>query len=769
MPRNLFTIYSLIDSALHSRFHKHLYLPYSKGMTDLSTLSATDRPHRLENPRLVSGQGLYVHNLQFAGMQHTVFVRSDYAFAKLLNVEVSAALSAPGVLAVLTAQDLGHPTLPGINPLLPQHNQTPFAVLATDCVHYVGQPIVLLVAHTLRQAQDAAALVSIEYESLADSVAAPTFYSHFTSGEPSQAFDPSLSSDSSANNAAAATTNTTATIAATAASNTSIDTATATANTITTHITCPRVSAMTMEPRACVARWQDSTLTCWLGTQTPTRAQTNLAQALNIDASQVHVITQDVGGAFGAKSSIYPEEIAVALAARHLQTTICWAASRSEEFVSAYQGRGAHLQGQLTVSDTGQLMQLSAQIQTELGAWLSYSAAIPLHNSTRILPGPYRVKQLNIQGQASRSHTASVNIYRGAGRPEATLLIETLIEKATRAIGFDPVELRRLNIINAQDMPYVTPTGNIFDSGDFAATLSLACDKFDYFAQRTEQQRRKQHGEVVGIGVALYVEPCGQGWESASVTLHDAQRATIASGTPAQGQGHATTFIDLAAQALVYDRQHIDINMGDSSTCPPGVGTLASRSMAIGGSALLNACTEALAKRDQGAPFPITVSTRFESKETWSNGCVMVRVKLDPDTGTLKIEQMVWADDAGNILNPTLAYDQLIGGAAQGLGQALMEALRYDEHGQLITGSLMDYAIPRAQDMPNIDVYSLHTPSTTNPLGAKGVGEAGCIGVPAAIMNAVRDALFTHLGQEPPELNFPLTSETIWRAMGVRG
>ena len=737
-------------------------------MTDLSTLSATDRPHRLENTRLVSGQGLYVHNLHIEGMQHAVFVRSDYAFAKLLNVDVTSALSAPGVLAVLMAQDIGHPTLPSINPLLPQHNQTPFAVLADDQVHYVGQPIVLVVAQTLRQAQDAAALVSIEYEASADSVATPTFYSHFTTGEPSQAFGPSRSFDSIANHAAAATA-TTSTTSTSAAANTDIDTAVASAKTVTTHITCPRVSAMTMEPRACVARWQDSTLTCWLGTQTPTRSQTNLAQALNIEASQVHVITQDVGGAFGAKSSIYPEEIALALAARHLQTTIRWAASRSEEFVSAYQGRGAHLQGQLTVSDTGQLMQLSAQVKSELGAWLPYSAAVPLRNITRILPGPYRVEHLNIQGQASRSNTAPVNIYRGAGRPEATLLIETLIEKAARAIGFDPVELRRLNLIHSSDMPYLTPTGVTFDSGDFDATLSLATDKFDYFAQRTEQQRRQQHGEVVGIGVALYVEPCGQGWESASVTLHDAQRATIASGSPAQGQGHATTFIDLAAQTLGYDRQHIDINMGDSATCPPGVGTLASRSMAIGGSALFNACTEARAKRDQGAPFPITVNTRFESKETWSNGCVMVRIKIDGDTGTLKIEHMVWADDAGNILNPTLAYDQLIGGAAQGLGQALMEALRYDEHGQLITGSLMDYAIPRAQDMPNIDIYSLHTASTTNPLGAKGVGEAGCIGVPAAIMNAVRDAFFTHLGQEPPELNFPLTSETIWRAMGVRG
>jgi carbon-monoxide dehydrogenase large subunit len=702
-------------------------------MIDATTLAltATDRPHRLENARLVTGQGRYVHNLQLPNMQHAVFVRSDYAFAKLLKVDVSVAQSAPGVVAVFMAQDLGHPTLPESNPLFPAQHPTAFPVLASDQVHYVGQPIALVVAYTLRQAQDAAALVLIDYEALDEQATTPTFYAQFNTRTATCTDEPQVTDHTS----------------------------------VEIDLTWPRVSAVSMEPRACVGRWHNAILTCWLGTQTPSRAQANLALALGIDTDHVHVITPDVGGAFGAKSSIYPEEIAVALAARALNSSLRWAASRSEEFLSACHGRGSHLQGQLGVTETGHFTQLSAQIKVELGAWLPYSAAIPLHNSTRILPGPYRVDQLNIHGQALASHTAPVNIFRGAGRPEATLLIETLVDKAARAIGVDPVELRRLNIIATQDMPYLTPTGETYDSGDFAATLSLASEKFDYFAQRTEQQRRQQRGEIVGIGVALYVEPCGQGWESARVTLHDAKRATIASGSPAQGQGHATTFIDLAAHALGFDRQHIDINMGDTQTCPPGVGTLASRSIAIGGSALAQACQEALAKRDQGEPFPITVTTRFESKETWSNGCVMVRVKIECETGELHIEQMVWADDAGVILNPTLAYDQLIGGAAQGLGQALMEALQYDEHGQLITGSLMDYAIPRAHDMPNIDIYSLHTASTTNPLGAKGVGEAGCIGVPAALMNAVRDALFGYLGQEVQTLSFPLRSESIWQAM----
>ncbi len=703
-------------------------------MIDLTNLKATDRPHRLENTRLVQGLGHYVHNLHSPDMRHAVFVRSDYAFATLLKVDTSLAQGAPGVIAVLAAQDLDYPVMPDANPLLVNQNPQSFAVLPHDTVQHVGQPIVLIVAETFKQAQAAAALVHIDYEALPETmgkVNPASFVSNYTAGDLSHGLSAMQSDEVS----------------------------------VRTVITWPRVSAMTMEPRACVARWHNKQLTIWLGTQTPSRTQHDLAKALAVSNEHIQVISPDVGGAFGAKSSIYPEEIALALAARKLQTTIRWVASRSEEFVSACHGRGTVLQGQLSVTASGHLCGLSAQIKTELGAWLPYSATVPLRNTTRILPGPYRVDHLNIKGEATLSHTAPVNIFRGAGRPEATLLIETLIERAARAIGADPVEIRRFNLIDADDMPYQTPTGETFDSGDFAATLTLACEKFDYFPQRMEQQRRRQRGEVVGIGVGFYVEPCGQGWESARVTLHDNQKATIASGTPAQGQGHATTFIDLAAHTLGYDAQHIDIELGDTATCPHGVGALASRSMAIGGSALFNACQEARQQLDRGAPFPITINTRFESKETWSNGCVIARVKLDAETGEVKIESIVWADDAGMILNPTLAYDQLIGGAAQGIGQALMEQLRYNDQGQLITGSLMDYAIPRAQDMPPIDIYSLHTASTTNPLGAKGVGEAGCIGIPAAIMNAVRDALYCHLGYEAADLSFPLTSETVWQAM----
>jgi carbon-monoxide dehydrogenase large subunit len=264
----------------------------------------------------------------------------------------------------------------------------------------------------------------------------------------------------------------------------------------------------------------------------------------------------------------------------------------------------------------------------------------------------------------------------------------------------------------------------------------------------------------VGIGTACYVEPCGQGWEWARVTQHKEGHYTVASGSPAQGQGHLTTWARIAATALDCPVESVEVVIGDTDACPHGIGTLASRSTAIGGSAIFEACKTLRAKREAGASLPLSVEHRFESSEAWSAGCIITRVRIDSDTGELTIEKLCWADDAGRIIEPTLARGQLIGGAAQGLGQALMERILHDESNQLLTGSFMDYAIPRAADLPRIEIDSIETPSPNNPLGAKGVGEAGCIGVPAAVMNAVRDAL-SDLGEI--DLDFPLDAEQLWR------
>ncbi len=684
---------------------------------------------RREDEALLRGQGRFGQDMQLPHLLHLAFVRSSQAHAKLIAIDTAEALQVPGVLQVLTASDLGNLSLPEINPLLTLTEDARFPVLASDHVAFVGQPVAVVVARDRQTARHAAGLVALDLQTRParndfDSSAPITTQTQHHAGH--------IPQDG--------------------------------VQQVDTHLSNPRVSAFPMEPRACTARWNHESpqLTVWLGTQTPTRAQTDIAKALGLPATQVHLINPDVGGAFGARSSVGPEDILVPLVAHHLKASVQWVATRSEDLVASMQGRGSELKGRLSFSADGQLLGLEAQLHFTLGAWLPFSAVVPLRNAARILPGPYRLHDLRVDGIATRANAAPVNIYRGAGRPEAALLIETLIEQAARHCHMDPVAFRQRNLIACEAMPYTTSTGECLDSGNYALALERACERFDYAQQRQRQDERRAKGECVGIGIALYIEPCGQGWESARITWHDENHVSIASGSPAQGQGHVTTYAQLVADRLNVSANSVEVLMGDTQTCPTGTGALASRSTAIGGSAIVQACEKALALKRSGAPFPIVVDETFTAKEAWSYGCVIVRMHIDVDTGLPTLEHIVWVDDAGYVLQPALVHGQLIGGAAQGLGQALLERMVYDDQGQLITGSLMDYALPRADNMPPIDITSLHTHSPHNLLGAKGVGEAGCIGIPAAIMNAARDAL-SPTGEKP--LQFPLTSEQLWRAL----
>jgi aerobic carbon-monoxide dehydrogenase large subunit len=699
-------------------------------------------PLRREDPALLSGRGLFTSDVEVPGLLHGVFVRSQHAAGQLLRVDCAAAMARADVVAVLTAQSLlqDHrlPCMPTPNPLLPVQMGSPFPVLAHQSVAYVGQPIALVVARSLCAAQQAARALQVR---IAPQVAAPDA----VVGQPvcsvTHCFD-----------------------AATAMRDAPTPSSPHATQQVRVALELPRVLAMSMEPRAMVAQWDDEAqhLTVWLGTQTPSRAQADLAAALDVSMGHVRVIAGAVGGAFGAKSSLCPEDIVLALAAQQLKAAVRWVSSRADEFTSGMQGRGARLAGTLSVTPQGSLCRLDAWLDFTLGAWLAYSAVVPLRNAARILPGPYRVQHLRVQGQASMSSTAPVTIYRGAGRPEAALLMETLVEQAARSIGMDVAQLRRRNLVASCDMPYTTPTGELLDSGDYLRALDMACERFDYAAQRAEQTRRRAAGEVLGIGMALYVEPCGVGWESARVTLHSDGTANVASGSPAQGQGHGSTYARIAALALDIAEDKVAVEYGDTAHCPAGVGALASRSTAIAGSAIVQACQELRSRQQAGEALPLETQVQYAAAEAWSYGCVIARMAVQRDTGQTTIEQIVWVDDAGTVIHPELAQGQLIGGLAQGLGQAMMEQLVYDHAGQLLTGSLMDYAVPRAQDMPPISLHSFSTPSPHNLLGAKGVGEAGCIGVPAALMNAARDAL-SPLGE--CALQFPLTSEQLWRAM----
>jgi carbon-monoxide dehydrogenase large subunit len=687
---------------------------------------------RREDARLLTGQGCFTADIRPTDAAHVAFVRSQHASGRLIRVDASEAACMPGVIAIFTARDLGPLSVPAINPLLPLERVESFDLLANERVSWSGQPVAIVVAQSRAVARAAADRVVLEV----DSEQAAIDFS--PASEPIARVRHRLSPDNTGEAKSAVR--------------------------VKVALESPRLVAMALEPRAVTVQVDAAapSLTVWLASQAPSRARDDIARTLGLGAAQVRVITPDVGGAFGARASVVPEDLLVPWAAWRLRRSLRWVASRSEEFMAGMHGRGSRMQGQLDVAADGRMLDLTAQLSFALGAWMPFSSVVPLRNAARILPGPYHVQSLSIDGEAALSNASAVNIYRGAGRPEAVLLSEVLIERAARSLRIDPVDLRRRNLIGSDELPYRTPTGETLDTGDYRALLERACERFGYASARAEQAVRRASGQFVGIGVALYVEPCGQGWESARVTLHQNGRVTVASGSPAQGQGHQTAFARIAAQALGCDDSLVDVVLGDTALCPDGVGALASRSTAIGGSAIVEACTQVLARRAAGQAFPIIADARFTAREAWASGCVVAQVCVDPDTGQLAIERVVWIDDAGRVIHPALVHGQLLGGFAQGIGQALMERVVYDEHGQLLTGSLMDYAVPRADDLPELITESLSQPTPFNLIGAKGVGEAGCIGVPAALMNAARDAL-APWGEA--DLQFPLTAPRVWKAM----
>jgi aerobic carbon-monoxide dehydrogenase large subunit len=678
---------------------------------------------RREDERLLTGQAKFVCNVAAPQALHAVFVRSPYARATIVSIDKTSLLSLPDVVAVLTADDLHGLPCPQLNEAI-----NPIQKLETSLwgphIRTVGAPVALILGKTRQAAQLAADSLMVDYD-VHDAVL------DFASGAP-------ILAQASQNSGQTPTSPATASV----------------------RIESPRVAASPLEPRAALMQWDEApqTLTAHLSTQTPSRAQAELAVALKLSLSQIRVIAIDVGGAFGGKASVFPEDILLAAAAHHLRTSIRWQASRGEDLTSATHGRGSRMAAQLWASADGNIQALNAELQFALGAWLPYSAVVPLYNAVRILPGPYRVPNVAVQGTASASNTAAVGIYRGAGRPEAALLMERAIDAAAQTLWLDPLAMRLVNVWPAQALPRQLSPNAYQDTADFPALLTRCAKLFDYDAKRKAQQ------PLHGIGIALYTEPCGAGGESVRLTSHADGTYLLATGSSAQGQARETAYAGIAAQALGCDADFITVTHGDTASNPLGVGALASRSTAIGGSAILSAVEKLRTELSAGANLPHTVDVFYTApNEAWASGCMMVALSIDGATGQPTIDELVWVDDAGRVMSDALVHGQLIGGMAQGIGQALMERIVYDEYGQLLTGSLMDYALPRASDMPRkVIIDSLPTLSAANLLGAKGVGEAGCIGVPAAILNAAYDAL-RHVPQL--QLDFPLSAQTLWRAM----
>ena len=698
---------------------------------------------RVEDRALLTGQGQFTDDIRIAGCLHAAFVRSPEAHGRIARIETAEAAALPGVAAIFTGADLASLGSTSVNPLMPEIRPLPPAALAMDVVTSVGAPVALVVAETAAAATDAAESVWVEIEPLpADTAPGGT--------EAVRAREIWRTPAPDTRNAAAQA---------------------------SVSLRQPLLAPAALEPRGLVAdaATEPGRLTVWLGSQSPHRARAELAAVLGLDADRVRVVAPDVGGAFGMKASLYPEDIAVAFAALSLGRCVKWIATRSEDFLAATQGRGQSIEASLSAAADGALLHLEAAVRAPLGSWMPYSAVVPARNAGRILPGPYKVASAGIEAAGVETRGAAVGIYRGAGRPEAAIAMELLIDRLAEALDLPPEDVRRRNFVAAADMPWTTPTGQRLDSGDYRA----AYDRAAALMAAPKASEPEADGLLRGKATVAYIEPSGLGWETARLTLDPDGSIVAATGSTAQGQGRTTAVQQIVGDRLGVDPDTVAVVHGDSRAPATAIGALASRSTPIGGSALVEACNtlrrqaEARLARVRRRPPDWTAiarqtgglvadATYTAAGEAWGYGAVGCAVAIDPETGVLTVERLVWVDDAGTVVNPMLAEGQLLGGIAQGIGEAVLERIVYDDDGQLLTGSFMDYGIPRAADMPPVTLERMETPSPANLLGAKGIGEAGAIGAPAAIACAVMDAL-RPLGVK--HLDMPYSPARLWHAI----
>jgi carbon-monoxide dehydrogenase large subunit len=673
---------------------------------------------RREDERFLSGRAQFLDDLHPEGVLHAAFARSLVAHARLGGVEVEAARALPGVVAVLTGDDLGEVrpapvmTLPGM-----WIADEPHPVLARSAVRYMGEPIALVIAESRALAEDGAELVLPDYEPLdavVDARAAPEALTRWTKrgGDVEEAF-------SKADRVVARS------------------------------FRLPRLVAAPMEPRGAIVDYDAGRdlLTVWLSFQDPHRPLDALARALGRSPESIRVVLPDVGGAFGSKGAVGPETVAVAAAALRLGRPLKWAEDRLENFLSAYQGRGLEADVELALASDGSMLGVRARLHADLGAYLVTTTPVSALTTALLVTGAYDIPTAEVEIVGARTNKVPTGPYRGAGRPEAAYLIERMVDEAARELGVDPVELRRQNLV--REFPHETPLGWTYDSGDYERCLDRALELAEFARFRGE----RRDGRRLGFGVAMMIERSGGNWESATARREPDGRIVVRTGSSPHGQGHETTFAQIVADELGIDPEAVDIHWGDSQAGPAGVGTFASRSTAMGGSAVLAAARKL---RDEGVDEAEAV---FESGLLFSSGAYAAVVEIDPETGELKILRLVAVDDSGRIVNPLLAHGQVVGASAQGLGQALVEEVRHDESGQNLSISFVDYPLLTAWEMPELASDFVETPTPLNPLGAKGVGEGGSIAVPPAIANAVVDAL------GGVQVDPPFTAEKLWEAL----
>jgi carbon-monoxide dehydrogenase large subunit len=757
---------------------------------------------RVEDLRFITGRGRYVDDIDLAHQCYGAVVYSPHPHARIRRVDTATAKAAPGVLCVLTGADAAAEKLGAITPFLmpemlgaPKGYRTFWPVLAADKVRFVGERVAFVVAETLAQARDAAELVEIEYEELPSATAvddaaaegAAKVWDDCPGGNVGYGL---MFGDQAATDAAFATAR----------------------HVVSVRLRNNRLSANSMEPRVALGEYDpgNDNYLLYTSTQNPHGVRNEMAHIFHLPETRFRVVAPDVGGGFGMKSEAYPEDALVLWASRRCGRPVKWTATRTESLMGDAHGRDHVVFGELALDQNGKILALRSRARNAVGAYLTGPGLVPSVFGLRFQPSVYDIQTLHIMTQGVFTNTAPLTPYRGAGRPEAIYLIERLLDRAAQAVGIDQVEIRRRNLIKPDAMPYRTPTMFVYDSGEFERVMQRCLEIADWsgFAERRKQSER--NGKRRGRSLAFLIEQGGVFNERMELRFDPGGTVTIVAGTFSHGQGHATTFAQLVTDWLGVPFDAIRFVQGDTDQVPFGRGTYAARSSMLGGCALRAAADAVIEKAkpmaaalmeaaahdvefsdgqfrvagtDKAMPMMevakafyhrMGITDRFgvglEASGTYAteppnfpNGCHACEVEVDPETGAVTLDRYVAVDDVGIAINPLICEGQVHGGLGQGIGQALMEHAFYDRaSGQLMAGSFQDYAMPRAEHFCDFVTELEEIPAKTNPLGVKGIGEAGCVASPPAVINAVLDAL-KPLGVD--HVDMPATAGAVWATL----
>ena len=749
---------------------------------------------RFEDARLVIGDGVFIDDIKLPDMLHAAVVRSVHAHARIRSIDVVDALELDGVVEVLTGADLAGklPDLP-IRPMgdrsVDEFNPPEHPVLAQDKVCYVGQPVAVVVAKNSYVARDGAELVAVDYEPLT-----PVVNPVDAANEDVPVIHPHLGTNVAMRSVQEGG---------------DIEKAFAqAAHIVRQKYQIPRLAPSSMETRGVIGSYDASSdlLTVWDSTQAPNQIKRYLAQMLGRPEESIRVVAPDVGGSFGIKDCLFSEDVLMPFLALRLQKPVKWIEDRQENLIT-YHGRGMSLDGEVAVDKNGVILGIRASILADIGAYFYFTTPFPLFNAARRITGPYDVPAVRVDLLGVITNKTPVAAYRGTGSPEAAFCIERTLDLIAKDLELDPAEVRRSNYISKDAFPYKSCTGNMYDSGDYLLALDRALELVEYSAWQEKIKQRRPGDPYIGVGLATFIKSSGAGGEhrveSARVPIDSSGQIDVYTGVSPHGQGTETTFAQIAAETLGVDPSQVRVHHSDTAIYPHGIGTSASRGLIIGGSAVQLALKEAREKLagfaskffscpaadikfldgevfdlhhpDTKIPFEKLAAMEsgldFEHEYTLpqspvSFGAHAVVVEVNQDTLALKILRYVGVHDCGQIINPMIVEGQIHGGIAQGIGQALIESIVYSEEGQPLTGSLMDYALPRSTMIPDLTLDTIDTISPTNPLGAKGIGSVSTVPSPAAIANAVMNAISP---SGVRHIDTPYTPERLWRAIREHG